>query len=35
MRLARPPRAPRETAWVVVAVGRVPEDWKPYLAKAS
>jgi 5-methylcytosine-specific restriction endonuclease McrA len=35
MRLARPPRAPRETAWVVVAVGRVPEVWKPYLAKAS
>jgi 5-methylcytosine-specific restriction endonuclease McrA len=35
MRLARQPRAPRETAWVVVAVGRVPEDWKPYLAKAS
>jgi 5-methylcytosine-specific restriction endonuclease McrA len=35
MRLARPPRAPRETTWVVVAVGRVPEDWKPYLAKAS
>ena len=35
MRLARSPRAPRELAWVVVAVGRVPEVWKPYLAKAS
>ena len=35
MRLARPPSAPRETTWVVVAVGRVPEVWKPYLAKAS
>ena len=35
MRLAKAPRAPRELAWVVVAVGRVPEAWKPYLAKAS
>jgi 5-methylcytosine-specific restriction endonuclease McrA len=35
MRLAKVPRAPRELAWVVVAVGRVPEAWKPYLAKAS
>jgi 5-methylcytosine-specific restriction endonuclease McrA len=35
MRLARPPRVPRELAWVVVAVGRVPDAWKPYLAKAS
>jgi 5-methylcytosine-specific restriction endonuclease McrA len=35
MRLARPPRVPRELAWVVVAVGRVPDVWKPYLAKAS
>ena len=35
MRLARAPRAPRELAWVVVAVGRVPEAWKPYLARAS
>lgn len=34
MRLTRPPRAPREQAWVVMAVGRVPEDWKPYLAAA-
>jgi len=31
MRLARPPHAPRELAWVAVSVGRVPEAWKPYL----
>ena len=35
MRLARRPATPRELAWVVVAVGRVPDSWKPYLAKAS
>lgn len=35
MRLARPCRAPRSTAWVVVSVTRVPEAWKPYLALAS
>ena len=35
MRLARPCRAPRATAWVVVSVARVPEAWKPYLAIAS
>ena len=35
MRLARQPRAPRELAWVDIAIGRVPEDWKPYLAVAS
>ncbi len=35
MRLRRAPRAPRELAWVVVAVGRVPEAWEPYLATAS
>jgi len=32
MRLARRPATPRELAWVVVAVGRVPDSWKPYLA---
>jgi 5-methylcytosine-specific restriction endonuclease McrA len=32
MRLARYPATPRELAWVVVAVGRVPDSWKPYLA---
>jgi 5-methylcytosine-specific restriction endonuclease McrA len=31
MALARPPVAPRELAWVVVAVGTVPEDWEQYL----
>jgi 5-methylcytosine-specific restriction endonuclease McrA len=31
MRLARRPAAPRELAWVAVAVGRVPEPWQPYL----
>jgi 5-methylcytosine-specific restriction endonuclease McrA len=35
MRLMRPTRAPRHTAWVVVSVSRVPEAWKPYLAQAS
>lgn len=35
MRLMRPPHPPRELAWVVIAVGGVPEVWKPYLAKAS
>lgn len=31
MRLNRRPAAPRELAWVVVAVGHVPEHWEPYL----
>jgi 5-methylcytosine-specific restriction endonuclease McrA len=35
MRLATAPRAPRELAWVVVSVGRVPDAWKPYLLRAS
>jgi hypothetical protein len=35
MRLSRRPSAPRELAWVVVSVGRVPDAWKPYLAHAS
>ena len=35
MRLARPPLAPRELTWVTISVGRVPEVWKPYLARAS
>jgi 5-methylcytosine-specific restriction endonuclease McrA len=35
MRLAQTPLAPRELAWVTVAVTRVPEVWKPYLARAS
>jgi len=35
MRLASLPRAPREGSWVAVTVGRVPEAWIPYLARAS
>lgn len=35
MRLARPPRAPREQSWVAAAVVVVPDEWKPYLAFAS
>jgi 5-methylcytosine-specific restriction endonuclease McrA len=35
MRLYRPARAPRETAWITFAVGRIPDDWKQYLPKAS
>jgi hypothetical protein len=29
------PRAPREMSWIMYAVPRVPEQWKPYLAEAS
>ena len=29
--LRRPPFAPRETIWIVVAVGTVDPDWEPYL----
>jgi len=32
MRLLRPCRAPRGTAWVALAAPFVPEAWKPYLA---
>jgi 5-methylcytosine-specific restriction endonuclease McrA len=35
MRLLRTPQAPRASAWILVAVGGVPDDWKPYLALAS
>jgi hypothetical protein len=35
MPLARPASVPRELAWVSVAVQRVPDAWKPYLARAS
>lgn len=31
MALRRLPRVPRELTWVTVAVGRVPDDWQPYL----
>jgi len=35
MRLARRPAPPRELAWVVVAVGRVPDPWQPYLGSGA
>lgn len=35
MRLRRRPAAPRETTWVLVAVGRVPDDWMAYLGPAT
>ncbi|NND74404.1 MAG: HNH endonuclease [Ilumatobacter sp.] len=35
MRLARPCRAPRATAWVVVSVSGIPDNWRPYLPRAS
>jgi 5-methylcytosine-specific restriction endonuclease McrA len=35
MRLLRPCRAPRATAWVVVSVSGIPETWRPYLPVAS
>ena len=35
MRLARPCRAPRSTAWVVVSVSAVPDSWRQYLPLAS
>jgi 5-methylcytosine-specific restriction endonuclease McrA len=35
MALARAPRPPRDGVWIDVIVGRVPEAWMPYLARAS
>jgi 5-methylcytosine-specific restriction endonuclease McrA len=35
MKLSSVPRAPREMSWIVYAVPRVPDEWKPYLAEAS
>ena len=35
MSLLRRPAAPRELTWVIVAVGRVPEHWEPYLQATS
>jgi 5-methylcytosine-specific restriction endonuclease McrA len=35
MRLLRPCRAPRATAWVTLGANLVPDAWKPYLAVAS
>lgn len=35
MRLVRPCRAPRASAWLVTGTPLVPDAWKPYLAIAS
>ena len=35
MRLSRPCRPPRASAWVVVSVSGIPEAWRPYLPAAS
>jgi len=35
MRLAKPCRAPRSSAWVVVSVSGVPDTWRRYLPLAS
>jgi 5-methylcytosine-specific restriction endonuclease McrA len=34
MTLRRRPMAPRELSWITVAVGRVPDDWEPYIQPA-
>jgi len=35
MPLTSIPHIPRESAWIVLSVNRVPDKWKPYLAPAS
>jgi 5-methylcytosine-specific restriction endonuclease McrA len=35
MRLLRPCRAPRSSAWSVAGIHGIPETWKPYLALAG
>ena len=35
MKLRRPPFAPKETIWIVVAVGTVDPTWAPYLGPAA
>lgn len=35
MRLERPCRAPRATAWVVTSMASIPDTWRRYLAMAS
>lgn len=35
MNLFRPPRVPKDQSWITVAVARVPDEWKPFLAIAS
>ena len=34
MTLRRRPMAPRELSWITVAVGRVPDDWEPFMQPA-
>lgn len=34
MTLRRRPTVPRELSWITVAVGRVPDDWEPFLQPA-
>ena len=34
MRLARRPLPPRDAAWIVMAMGRVPDHWLPFLGVA-
>jgi 5-methylcytosine-specific restriction endonuclease McrA len=35
MRLLRPCRPPRASAWTIVGISGVPDTWKPYLALAG
>jgi 5-methylcytosine-specific restriction endonuclease McrA len=35
MVLARPPRAPRDQAWITAVINPVPPEWLPYVAIAS
>jgi 5-methylcytosine-specific restriction endonuclease McrA len=35
LRLKHKPTIPHETVWIVVAVGRVDEKWKPYLKNVA
>ena len=35
MRLRRRPTAPKEWAWIVVAVGKVAPEWEPYLQSTA
>src|SRR4029453_1714021 len=34
-RLRREPRAPKETLWIVIAVGRIQPGWAPFLGPGS
>jgi 5-methylcytosine-specific restriction endonuclease McrA len=34
-RLRREPKAPKETLWIVIAVGRIEPGWEPYLGAVS